>query len=288
MAIEKRPFGRTGHLSSAIIFGAAALGKVNQATADRTLDLLLEFGVNHLDTAPGYGDAELRMGLWMDRHRDDFFLATKIRGRSYSEARDSIHRSLERLRTDKLDLLQLHALIHPDEWDLAMSEEGALRAAVEARDAGLVRFIGVTGHGWNVAAMHRRSLAHFDFDSVLMPYNWVTAHHPTYADDFEKTLEICRDKNVAVQTIKALARGPWAAGVSKRRSTWYEPLEAEEDIRTAVHYVLSRPGIFLNSVGDVGLLPSVLRAAAERIELPDDVVMAAHSDRTGLSSIFGI
>jgi aryl-alcohol dehydrogenase-like predicted oxidoreductase len=288
MAIEKRPFGRTGHLSSAIIFGAAALGKVNQATADRTLDLLLEFGVNHLDTAPGYGDAELRMGPWMDRHRDDFFLATKIRDRSYSEARDSIHRSLERLRTDKLDLLQLHALIHPDEWDLAMSEEGALRAAVEARDAGLVRFIGVTGHGWNVAAMHRRSLAHFDFDSVLMPYNWVTAHHPTYADDFEKTLEICRDKNVAVQTIKALARGPWAAGVSKRRSTWYEPLEAEEDIRTAVHYVLSRPGIFLNSVGDVGLLPSVLRAAAERIELPDDVVMAAHSDRTGLSSIFGI
>ena len=288
MAIEKRPFGRTGHLSSAIIFGAAALGKVDQATADRTLDLLLEFGVNHLDTAPGYGEAELRMGPWMDRHRDDFFLATKTRDRTYTAARDSIQRSLERLRTDKLDLLQLHALIHPDEWDVAMSEDGALRAAVEARDAGLVRFIGVTGHGWNVAAMHRRSLARFDFDSVLMPYNWVTAHHATYADDFEKTLEICREKNVAVQTIKALARGPWAAGVSKRRTTWYEPLEAEEDIRTAVHYVLSRPGIFLNSIGDVGLLPSVLRAAAEGIELPDDAVMAVHSDRTGLSSIFGI
>ena len=288
MAIEKRPFGRTGHLSSAVIFGAAALGKVDQATADRTLDLLLEFGVNHLDTAPGYGDAELRMGPWLDRHRDDFFLATKTRDRTYAEARDSIQRSLERLRTDKIDLLQLHALIHPDEWDVAMSEDGALRAAVEARDAGLVRFIGVTGHGWNVAAMHRRSLAHFDFDSILMPYNWVTAHHATYADDFEETLKICQDKNVAVQTIKALARGPWAAGVSKRRSTWYEPLEAEEDIRTAVHYVLSRPGVFLNSVGDVGLLPSVLRAAAERISLPDDALMAAHSERTGLSSIFGI
>ncbi|MDG2285949.1 MAG: aldo/keto reductase [Alphaproteobacteria bacterium] len=288
MAIEKRPFGRTGHLSSAVIFGAAALGKVDQATADRTLDLLLEFGVNHLDTAPGYGDAELRMGPWMDRHRDDFFLATKTRDRTYAEARDSIQRSLERLRTDKIDLLQLHALIHPDEWDVAMSEDGALRAAVEARDAGLVRFIGVTGHGWNVAAMHRRSLAHFDFDSILIPYNWVTAHHATYADDFEETLKICQDKNVAVQTIKALARGPWAAGVSKRRSTWYEPLEAEEDIRTAVHYVLSRPGVFLNSVGDVGLLPSVLRAAAKRISLPDDALMAAHSERTGLSSIFGI
>ena len=121
-----------------------------------------------------------------------------------------------------------------------------------------------------------------------MPFNWVTAHHATYADDFEKTLKICQDKNVAVQTIKALARGPWAAGVSKRRSTWYEPLEAEEDIRTAVHYVLSRPGLFLNSVGDVGLLPSVLRAAAERVSLPNDALMAAHSERTGLSSIFGI
>ncbi len=288
MAIEKRPFGRTGHLSSAVIFGAAALGKVDQPTADRTLDLLLEFGVNHIDTAPGYGDSELRIGPWMDRHRDDFFLATKTRDRGYEAARDSIQRSLERLRTDKIDLLQLHALIHPDEWDVAMSEGGALRAAVEAKSAGHVRFIGVTGHGWNVAAMHRRSLARFDFDSVLMPYNWITAHHATYADDFEKTLELCRERNVAVQTIKALARGPWAAGVSKRRTTWYEPLEAEEDIRTAVHYVLARPGIFLNSVGDVGLLPSVLRAAAERIELPDDAVMAAHSERTGLASIFGI
>jgi predicted aldo/keto reductase-like oxidoreductase len=159
---------------------------------------------------------------------------------------------------------------------------------IEARDAGQVRFIGVTGHGWNVAAMHRRSLAHFDFDSVLMPYNWMTSHHLTYGDDFEKTLKICNERGIAVQTIKSLARGPWAAGVSKRRATWYEPLEADEDIRTAVNYVLSRPGIFLNSVGDVGLLPSLLRAASERIELPDKATMQAHSERTGLSSIFGI
>jgi aryl-alcohol dehydrogenase-like predicted oxidoreductase len=288
VAIEKRPFGRTGHLSSAVIFGAAALGKVDQLTADKTLELLLEYGVNHLDTAPGYGDAEIRMGPWMDNHRDDFFLATKTRDRSYQAARDSIQRSLERLRVDKIDLLQLHALIHPDDWDLAMSDDGALRALIEARDAGQVRFIGVTGHGWNVAAMHRRSLAHFDFDSVLMPYNWMTSHHLTYGDDFEKTLNICNERGIAVQTIKSLARGPWAAGVSKRRATWYEPLEADEDIRTAVNYVLSRPGIFLNSVGDVGLLPSLLRAASERIELPDKATMQAHSERTGLSSIFGI
>ena len=129
---------------------------------------------------------------------------------------------------------------------------------------------------------------HFDFDSVLMPYNWVTSHHVTYSKDFEKTLKLCNEREIAVQTIKSLARGPWAAGISKRRATWYEPLEADEDIRTAVNFVLARPGIFLNSVGDVGLLPSLLRAASERIELPDQNIMEAHSQRTGLSSIFGI
>ena len=288
MAIEKRPFGRTGHMSSAVIFGAAALGQVDQYTADKTLELLMEYDVNHLDTAPAYGDAEIRMGPWMDQYRDSFFLATKTRDRDYKAAKDSIQRSLERLRVDTIDLLQLHALIHPDEWDLAMSDDGALRALVEARERGQVKFIGVTGHGWNVAAMHRRSLTYFDFDSVLMPYNWVTSHHVTYAKDFEKTLKLCNERGVAVQTIKSLARGPWAAGVSKRRATWYEPLEADEDIRTAVNFVLARPGVFLNSVGDVGLLPSLLRAASERIELPDEAVMEAHSQRTGLSSIFGI
>lgn len=288
MAIEKRPFGRTGHLSSAVIFGAAALGQVDQATADWTLEMLLAFEVNHIDVAASYGDAETRIGPWMNSYRDRFFLATKTKERGYLGARDSIRRSLDRLRTDNIDLMQLHALIHPDEWDEAMGEEGALRAAIEARDEGLVKFIGVTGHGWNVASMHRRSLLHFDFDSILMPYNWVTTKHKSYAEDFKETLKIAKDRNVAVQTIKSLARGPWAAGVSRRRATWYEPLEAEDDIKTAVHYVLARPDIFLNSVGDVGLLPSVLRAADGEITLPSDEAMAAHSQRTGLTSIFGI
>ena len=288
MAIEKRAFGRTGHMSSAVIFGAAALGRVDQYTADKTLDLLLEYDVNHLDTAPAYGDAEIRMGPWMDKYRDNFFLATKTRDRDYQSAKDSIKQSLDRLRVNTIDLLQLHALIHPDEWDLAMGDKGALRALIEAREAGQVRFIGVTGHGWNVAAMHRRSIAHFDFDSALMPYNWVTSHHVTYGKDFEETLKLCNERKIAVQTIKSLARGPWAAGISKRRATWYEPLEADEDIKTVVNFVLARPGIFLNSVGDVGLLPSLLRAASERIELPDPNIMEAHSQRTGLSSIFGI
>jgi aryl-alcohol dehydrogenase-like predicted oxidoreductase len=171
MAIEKRAFGSTGHMSSAVIFGGAALKASDQATADRSLNLLFEYGVNHIDTAPAYGDSELRIGPWMDRHRNDFFLATKTDERGYEGAKAQIHRSLDRLRSDHVDLLQLHALYHPDEWDQALSPGGALDAVVEAREAGLVRFIGVTGHSWAVAAMHGRSMERFAFDSVLMPWN---------------------------------------------------------------------------------------------------------------------
>jgi aryl-alcohol dehydrogenase-like predicted oxidoreductase len=288
MSIERRRFGRTGHMSSAVIFGAAALGRVDQGTADRVLELLLEHGVNHIDTAPRYGDSELRIGPWMDRHRDEFFLATKTGERGFEAARAEIRRSLERLRTDQIDLLQLHALVHPDEWERALSPGGALDAAIEAREAGLVRFIGVTGHGWNVAAMHRRSLERFDFDSVLLPWNWHCAHHETYAADFEATLKLCVERDVAVQTIKSIARGPWAAGVTRNRTTWYQPLEDEGAIRAAVRWVLGRPGIFLDSVGDVGLLPAVLRAAASEAPVPDDAAMAKLAERAGLATIFGI
>jgi aryl-alcohol dehydrogenase-like predicted oxidoreductase len=288
MAIERRAFGRSGHMSSAVVFGGAALGRVDQATADRVLDLLLESGVNHIDTAPSYGESELRIGPWMDRHRDDFFLATKTRARDYQGARRDIHNSLERLRTDRIDLLQLHALVHPDQWDQALSPGGALDAAVEAREAGLVRLIGVTGHGWSIAAMHRRSLERFDFDSVLMPWNWFCAHHETYAADFEATVALCERRGVAVQTIKSIARGPWAAGAVRDRATWYQPLEDEDDIRAAVHWVLARPRVFLISAGDVGLLPLVLTAAAELGGTPEEAAMAHLSERAGLSSIFGL
>jgi aryl-alcohol dehydrogenase-like predicted oxidoreductase len=289
--IEKRPFGRTGHRSSAVVFGGAALGKVDQGTADRVLDLLLEHGVNHIDTAPSYGDSELRIGPWMDRHRADFFLATKTRERGYLEARDEISRSLERLRTDRLDLIQLHSLAHPDEWERALSPGGALDACIEAREQGLVRCIGVTGHGWTIAAMHRRSLERFAFDAVLLPWNWHCAQHASYAADFAALAALCAGRQVAVQTIKSLARGPWAAGVPRSHTTWYQPLEDEEDIRLAVHWVLARPDIFLNSVGDVALLPKVLRAAAELAEREPEVpdaAMAAFGQRAGLASIFGI
>ena len=293
MAIEKRPFGRTGHRSSAVLFGAAALGKVDQAAADRVLDLLLEHDINHIDTAPTYGDAELRIGPWMARHRQDFFLATKTRERDYAGAKADIHRSLERLRTDRIDLLQLHALIHPDEWEQALGPGGALEAVREAQGEGLVRFIGVTGHGWNIAAMHRRSLERFDFDSILLPWNWHCAHHETYAADFKATLALANERGIAVQTIKSLARGPWAAGVDRNHTTWYQPLEDPADIRVAVRWVLAQPGLFLNSVGDVELLPQVLEAAAGARRRGARRAAGRGGDgalcqRAGLASIFGL
>ena len=288
MAIKKRAFGRTGHMSSTVLFGGAALNSVDQEAADRVLDLLFAHGINHIDTAPGYGDSELRIGPWMDRHRDAFFLATKTDKRDFIGAREQIRHSLERLRTDSVDMIQLHSLSHPDEWEQALAPGGALDAVVEARAEGLTRFIGITGHGWNIAAMHRRALERFEFDAVLMPWNWVAANHETYAADFEATAAVCAERGVAVQTIKGVARGPWAAGADHDFRTWYQPLDQEDDIRMAVNWVLARPGIFLNSAGSIDLLPAILRAAAEPGTPPGDQTMAALAERTGMTSIFGL
>lgn len=283
--IEKRPFGRTGHMSTAALFGAAALGSVTQAEADRTLDLLLEYGVNHIDTAASYGNAEERIGPWMARHRKDFFLATKTGMRTYADARVEIHRSLERLRVDSFDLIQLHALVHPDEWDTAMGPGGALEACIEARAQGLVRFIGVTGHGRTIAAMHRRSLARFDFDSVLLPYSYTVMQDEVYEHDFELLYKSCQERDVALQTIKSITRGPWAT-TDRSRATWYQPLEDQHDIDIAVHWVLGRPGVFLNTVGDIHLLPKVLDAASRFTERPTDAQMKAVVQQAHMTSLF--
>ncbi|MEK9723992.1 MAG: aldo/keto reductase [Rhodospirillaceae bacterium] len=288
MAIQKRPFGHTGHDSSAVIFGAAALWNETQDTADKVLDLLLEHGINHIDTAPRYGDSELRVGPWMDRHRDDFFLATKVAARDYEGAKESLHTSLERLRTDHVDLIQMHALIYPDDCEQVFREDGALRALTEARDEGLVKHIGITGHGWTVAAMHLKNLRRFDFDSILMPWNWFAANHVFYRPDFDETLAYCRERKIAVQTIKGIARGPWAAGVTPDRTTWYQPLDDKGAIRQTVNWVLSEPDLFLNSAGDVNLLPTVLAAAEDLGPRPSDADMTKLSEEMGLVSIFGV
>jgi predicted aldo/keto reductase-like oxidoreductase len=285
--IERRPFGRTGHPSSVTLFGGAALARASQAEADRALDLLLRHGVNHLDTAARYGDSELRIGAWMPRHRADFFLATKTGSRTAREAREDIHRSLERLRVDQLDLIQLHSLAHPDDWDQALGPGGALEAAIQAREERLVRFIGVTGHGWTIAAMHRRSLARFDFDSVLLPYNFFMAQDARYRTAFDELLALCRARDVAVQIIKTIARGPWAT-TERTHATWYQPLEAQADIDHAIHWALGVPGVHLNTVGDLTLLPKVLDAAARFERRPPDDAMAAIAQSQRLTSLFGL
>lgn len=258
--IEKLAFGRTGHMSTRTVFGAAALAQVTQADADQTLDLLLEYGVNHIDVAASYGEAELRVGPWMAKYRQDFFLATKTEKRTYTEAKEELHRSLERLQVDYVDLWQMHFLIEEQDWQTAMGPGGALEAFIEAREQRLARFLGVTGHEVRVTDFHKRSLERFDFDSILLPYNPVMMKNPTYAAGFKTLMSICQERNVAVQTIKSISRGPWK-DKPKTRSTWYEPYEEQAHIDTIVHWVLSRPGIFLNTVGDVNLLPKLLGAA---------------------------
>ena len=283
--IEQYPFGRTGHESTRTLFGAAALGKVTQEEADRTLELLLKQGVNHIDTAASYGDSELRIGPWMREHRKTFFLATKTGERSYQAARDQIHRSLERLRVDQVDLIQLHNLVEPAEWETAMGPGGALEAAIEARDQGLVRFIGVTGHGITIAQMHKRSLERFDFDSVLLPFSYILMQDAQYAADFEALFEMCQARNVAVQTIKAIVRAPWGER-EHTTATWYEPLSEQADIDKAVHWVLGRPGVFLNTVGDIHVLPKVLDAASRFEKRTTDAEMRALMESEEMAPLF--
>ena len=285
--MQKRAFGRTGHMSSVALFGGAGLKNATQDEADRTLEVLLEYGVNHLDVAPRYGDAELRVGAWMAEHRNNFFLATKTGQRTYAAARDEFHRSLERLQVDHVDLIQMHALYHPDEWEVAMGDGGALEFLIEAREQGLARFIGVTGHGWTIASMHLRSLARYDFDSVLLPYNYVMVQTERYSNEFESVLRVCQQRNVAVQTIKSIARGPWAT-TAQNRDTWYQPLEEQADIDRAVHWVMGRDGIHFNTVGDMVLLPKVLDAACRYESRPSDVEMQHMLEGTSMSSLFGI
>jgi aryl-alcohol dehydrogenase-like predicted oxidoreductase len=261
--IDRIPFGRTGHASSRTLFGAAALGAMRQDRADAVLEVLLEFGVNHIDVAASYGDAELRLAPWLARHRSDFFLATKTAERTYDGAKASIERSLQRLEVDQIDLIQFHNLTDAPGWTTAMGPGGALQAAVEAREQGLVRFIGVTGHGTAVADMHLKSLEAFDFDSILLPYNHMMMQDPVYAAGFERVLGVCRQRNVAVQTIKALARRRWREDDDSKRFSWYEPIRDPAALRHAVHWALARPGVFLNTSSDATLLRSTLEAARE-------------------------
>jgi len=283
--IAKKLFGRTGHESTRAVFGAAGLSKVSQEEADQALEILLRYGVNHIDVAAGYGEAELRIAPWLREHPGRFFLATKTGGRTYDAAKRDIHRSLERMGVERFDLIQLHSLADPIEWDTALSPKGALEACIEAREQGLVRFIGITGHGTQIAATHLRSLERFDFDSVLLPYSYIMMQDPHYAAAFEQVAAVSAERNVAVVTIKSIARRPWW-GRERTRATWYEPFEEQADIDAAVHWVLARPGIFLATVGDIRLLPKVLDAASRFSSAPDDATMREQCARLDMLPLF--
>jgi len=269
--IEKLPFGSTGHESTRTIFGAAALAHdhITRADADRALELLLAHGVNHIDVAASYGEAEVWIAPWLAEHRDAFFLATKTGERTREAAYAEIHRSLERMGVDSFDLIQLHNLVDRGEWETAMGQGGALEAAVQARDEGIVRFIGVTGHGLEVAERHLQSLAEFPFDSVLFPYNYAQLKDERYAAEVEELIEACTGRGVAIQTIKSLSKGRWGSK-EHHSAPWYEPLTDPGEIHDAVAWTLARDGLFLNTVSDLDLLPHVLAAAEAPGARPSD------------------
>ena len=247
--IPTQPFGKTGHDSTRTIFGAAALWGSTEEEAEATLALLDQHGINHIDTAAIYGRSERRVGAWMPAHRERFFLATKTGERTYDKAKAGFEHSLERLQTDHV--------------------------AIEARTQGLTRFIGVTGHGVQAPMMHRRSLERFAFDSILTPYNFPMMQNPQYAADLDALVALCQERGVAVQTIKAITLAPWAEGQERTATTWYEPLREQADIDCAVSWLLGRPGVFLNTVGDVSILPAVFAAAEQRGPRPSDAEMEA-------------
>lgn len=284
--IPRQAFGRTGHQSSRLIFGAAALGTVTQREADRTLGLALEAGLNHFDVAASYGDAEERMGPWLKSHRDEVFLATKTQMRTKKEALAELETSLARLGTDHVDLWQMHVLVEEDEWEIAMGEGGALEAFVEARESGKVRFLGVTGHGLNAPAMHLRSLRRFDFDSVLFPWNWPLSRNPDYASAVGELVGECRGRKVAYQLIKAFLRKPWGER-PHTNATWYEPLKEPADIAAALGFAWGLDGSFVNSAGDIHVFRTIVEEASKNPPKPSDAAMAAFAAHAEMETLFG-
>jgi aryl-alcohol dehydrogenase-like predicted oxidoreductase len=284
--IEKQAFGATGFKSSRVIFGAAALAAMKPARVEQTLALIEGAGINHIDTAAGYGDSELNLAGWLAGRRSEIFLATKTKERDGAGARASLEKSLTRMGVQQVDLIQLHNLVDPSGWQVAMGPGGAVEALLQARDEGLVRFLGVTGHGTRAPVMHQRSLGEFDFASVLCPLNFSMMAQPEYAADFAALTNTCRERSVAFQTIKALARRRWQSDAEPRYS-WYEPLSDAAAIRRAVHWVLARETVFLNSSSDGRLLTATIEAASERMAGPTDAEMRRDTENFAIEPLFG-
>jgi aryl-alcohol dehydrogenase-like predicted oxidoreductase len=267
--MQKRRFGRTNHLSTVAIFGAAAFWDVTQEEADAVLELLIDAGVNHIDVAPSYGKAEERIGPWMPAERERFFLGCKTMERTKDGAAAELRSSLERLQVDSFDLYQIHAITNMDELDQATQPGGALEAIIAAREEGLTRFIGITGHGVDSPVIFLEALRRFDFDTVLFPINYVQYTIPSYRENAEELVRQCRQRDVGTMIIKSICRGPWG-DQPKVNTTWYQPFVQMDQIQTAVNFVLSQDVTGLCTVGDTSVLPLVLEACENFTPLTPD------------------
>jgi len=257
--METRRFGRTGHMSTVAIFGAAAFSNVSQEDADKAMERIIEAGVNHIDIARSYGEAELRVGPWMPRERGRFFLGSKTTERTKEGAWKELQESLKRLQIEALDLYQIHAVTTMDELDAVTTKGGALEAFLEARQNGLTRFIGITGHGVNAPQIYLEALRRFDFDSVLFPLNFVQMANPEYREYAEELIATCKAKDVGTMIIKSITKAPWG-NREHTATTWYEPFDNIEEIQPAVNFALSYDITGLCTAGDTRVLPLVLKA----------------------------
>ena len=264
--LQTRRFGRTEHMSTVAIFGAAAFWEISQEQADRVMELVISSGINHIDVAPSYGQAEERLGPWMQRERERFFVGCKTMERTREGAWSELHQSLKRLQCESFDLYQLHAVTSFDELEAVTAPGGALEALVEAKRAGLVRRIGITGHGVEAPAIYLKALQRFDFDSVTFPLNFVQAGNAKYYQGAKELIRQCRSRDVGVMVIKSIAQGPWGEK-EKTHATWYEPFSQMDEIQKGINFVLSHDVTGICTAGDIGLLPLVLKACEKVVPL---------------------
>jgi len=264
--MQTRRFGRTGHMSTVAIFGGAAFSKITQEEADRVIEQVIEAGVNHIDIAPSYGQAEERVGPWMPRERQRFFLGCKTQERTKEGAWNELRQSLQRLQTETFDLYQFHAITKMEELDAVTMKGGALEAFVEARERGLFKYIGITGHGVNAPQIYLEALRRFDFDSVLFPLNFVQLANPEYRKYAEELIAQCKAKDVGTMIIKSITRAPWGER-PHTATTWYEPFEKMDDIQRAVNFALSYEVTGVCTAGDTRVLPLMLKACENFVQL---------------------
>lgn len=285
--METRRLGRLGHMTSVLVYGGASLVDVPEDVADASIELALEAGINHFDTAADYGDSELHLGRWMDRIRDRIFLATKTGDRTATGAYDSIRRSLERLHVDQVDLIQLHAVGDLEDLGRATGPGGAIEGAVRARDEGLVGAIGITGHGAYAPATHLEALRRFPFDTVITPYNYRLAQDERYRRDVEALMEETTAQDVGLRIIKSIARNLWRSSGEATYTTWYEPIDEQTYVTAAVAFVLARPEVSgICTAGDVRLLPLMIRAERERASLSAEQIAGVLSSLPEYESLF--